>query len=213
MSSSKSRFAIFDHEPLIYAVSRGLAPPSKPLVSSLPTHAFGNRAAHDVMRMVLENRAPRFRNALRLVACAAAASLVLGWAPAARAQTTPPDDARPGARFLIWTGATVFSATYIASAIGATTAYDDDASTTTSRGLLWIPAAGPFLLMGSTHGLGWDALLALDGVAQIGGLTVFGFGVALKHSNPPARAASPVTLSIAPTVSRGVSGASLVGTF
>ncbi len=61
---AKSRFVIFDHEPLIYTVSRGLAPPSKPPVSSLPLHAFGNRAAHDVMRMALENRAPSFRRAL-----------------------------------------------------------------------------------------------------------------------------------------------------
>ncbi len=40
-------------------------PPLKPPVSSLPLHAFGNRAAHDVMRRVLENRAPSFRSGIR----------------------------------------------------------------------------------------------------------------------------------------------------
>ncbi len=85
----KSRFGIFDHEPLVCTVSRGLAPPSKPPVSSLPLHAFGNRAAHDVLRMVLENRAPSFRAPLsRLIAVAALLASAESSAQGLR-QTTP----------------------------------------------------------------------------------------------------------------------------
>ncbi len=84
---TKSRFAIFDHEPLIHTVSRGLAPPSKPLVSGLPLHAFGNRAAHDVMRRVLENRAPRFRLGLLAPLVLAVALAAIGAACATSGKT------------------------------------------------------------------------------------------------------------------------------
>jgi hypothetical protein len=123
------------------------------------------------------------------------------------------DEIRPIARPLMWTGATVFSATYLASAIGATTAYDDEAGTVSSRGFLWIPIAGPFLLIPTTQGAGWDTLLALDGVAQIAGLAIFTTGLALKHMNPKKPVASALSVSVAPLVTRGASGAALIGTF
>jgi len=140
------------------------------------------------------------------------ASLLLPSSAHAQTVTTAPDE-RPGARTLIWTGASIFAASYLSSAIGATTSYDDPAGTVSSRGFLWIPMAGPFMLMGSVQGAGWDTLLALDGAAQIGGLALFVAGVALKHLRPRSADPSAVTLTVSPLVARGASGAALSGTF
>jgi hypothetical protein len=133
-------------------------------------------------------------------------------AAASDPNVTPPASASP--RPLIWTGATLFTLSYIASAVGATTGYDDDAGTTSSRAVLWVPVVGPFVWMGSTSSAGWNILLALDGLTQIGGLTLFVYGIATSPRPTPVRSApTALTLSVSPLVAPGASGAALFGTF
>jgi len=153
----------------------------------------------------------------RVAALLTTALLAAGTSAHAQTSTTaaapgpaPTTETAPHSKTLVWAGASLFTLTYLASAVGATTAYADDAGTASSRTLLWVPAVGPFIMMGSISGIGWDALLALDGLAQIGGLTLFVYGLA----SPPARSAADAPkVSIAPFAVRGASGAALVGTF
>jgi hypothetical protein len=133
-------------------------------------------------------------------------------APAsAPASASAPPRPRPAA---VWGGASLFALTYVASAFSATTGYTADDGTTSSRAAMWVPLVGPFVTLGSTRPAGEDALLVLDGLAQLGGLTLFVYG--LTASTPavvPRDASGRVTLSIAPRVDRRDTGASIVGTF
>ena len=134
--------------------------------------------------------------------------------PTTPAATSDPNVTRPAPSPLIWTGATLFTLSYIASAVGATTGYDDDAGLTSSRAILWVPVVGPFIQVGSTSSAGWNILLALDGLAQIGGLTLFVYGIATSPRPTAVRSApTALTLSVSPLIAPGASGATLVGTF
>ena len=73
-------------------------------------------------------------------------------------------------RWLVSAGASIFVLSYLASSVAATTAYDDPGGSTSTRGALWAPAAGPFIQMARESSAGIEVLLALDGVAQLGGL-------------------------------------------
>jgi hypothetical protein len=113
---------------------------------------------------------------------------------------------------LVWAGASVFALSYLASALSATTGYTADDGTLSARTPLWVPAVGPFVMMGSTRSVAADVILAVDGLAQIGGLTMFvyGFGV---PSAPRVDTQSGPRVSVAPLVAHHVSGATLVLTF
>jgi hypothetical protein len=129
-------------------------------------------------------------------------------APASARAPLPP---RPAA---VWGGASLFALTYVASAFSATTGYTADDGTTSSRAAMWVPLVGPFVTLGSTRPAGEDALLVLDGLAQLGGLTLFVYG--LTASTPaivPRDASGRVTLSIAPLLDRRTAGAGLMGSF
>src|SRR5277367_3902028 len=98
-------------------------------------------------------------------------------APAASSSSAPSrelaeieHDSKSTGRPLVWIGASIFSVSYIAAALDATTSYLSDTDITTPHGALWIPVVGPFIVMGKTSGGGNEFLLALDGAAQIGGL-------------------------------------------
>jgi hypothetical protein len=68
--------------------------------------------------------------------------------------------------------------------------------------------------MGNASSAGAEALLALDGIAQIGGLTMFVYGLASpKTSHAAGPTTSRVDLSIVPLLACGASGAWLVATF
>jgi hypothetical protein len=116
-------------------------------------------------------------------------------------------------------GATTFAAAYIASALAATTDYYTLAATSSKSTDLWVPVFGPIDQIGKTRSAGLDVLLVLDAVAELGGLTIFGYGVAesMSHRAPaaagaPAAATHPalhlVTLPVA-----GATGAALGATF
>jgi hypothetical protein len=83
---------------------------------------------------------------------------------------------------------------------------------------LFIPGVGPFVQMAhSWNTAAGDVLLGIDGVAQLAGLTMIVIGVAspqrllVRSSLGPATAG--IRWQLAPLVSRGREGLSLVGTF
>jgi hypothetical protein len=124
---------------------------------------------------------------------------------------------------LVASGASLFALPYLASSIVAASGYKSivaaggyktDAGTVSARGFLWIPAAGPFIMMGSTTSAAADVLLVLDGLAQIGGLTLFVYGAASPETVlAPDDGQGKAKISIAPLFTRGTCGAALVGTF
>jgi hypothetical protein len=116
----------------------------------------------------------------------------------------------PQKRLMASAGATAFVLPYLASAIAATTAYPQGDGDTSSRAVLWIPAVGPFIALGD----GYDALasffLVLDGVAQVGGLSLLVYGLvtpAPAHADDKGPTHAQVTF--APTLVHGAPG----GTF
>jgi hypothetical protein len=144
-----------------------------------------------------------------LAALLAASSVRAETAPG----TLPPDPPpAPARRPLVWAGATLFMVPYVASVLAATTGYLEPADTTSARGFLWIPAVGPFLMMGKASTAGQDALLVLDGLAQIGGLTLFVYGMTTPRMPGDAR---PKTgeLEVVPMLAGGARGATIVATF
>jgi len=131
-------------------------------------------------------------------------------APASEASRVESSTGRP----IVWVGATIFSLSYIAAALAATTSYTSDVEVTTPHGALWIPAVGPFIVMGKTSGAGDEILLALDGLAQIGGLTLFIYGQTTPKSAAPSPSADRnVTISIAPLVTRTTGGVAVFASF
>jgi hypothetical protein len=113
----------------------------------------------------------------------------------------------PQKRLMASAGATAFVLPYMASAIAATTAYPQDDGDTSSRAVLWIPAVGPFIALGD----GYDALasffLVLDGVAQVGGLSLLVYGLvtpAPAHVDDNDSTHAQVTF--APTLVHGAPG-------
>ena len=122
----------------------------------------------------------------------------------------PPTTGRP----MVWVGATIFSLSYIAAALAATTSYPASTDITTPHGSLWIPFVGPFIDMGHTRGGADIVLLALDGAAQIGGFTLFVYGQTTPKKAPPDdEPEKAVTVRIAPVLGPGTGGASVFARF
>jgi hypothetical protein len=78
---------------------------------------------------------------------------------------------------------------------------------------------GPLDQIGKTRSAGLDVLLVLDAVAELGGLTIFGYGVAESMEHPrPVRTAAPVAapspaVHLASVPVPGGAGAALAATF
>jgi hypothetical protein len=125
-------------------------------------------------------------------------------------EKAPPTTGRP----MVWIGATIFTLSYIAAALVATTSYPSSTDITTPHGSLWIPFVGPFIDMAHTSGAADIVLLALDGAAQIGGFTLFVYGQTVpKTSMPDGNQAPAVTIRVAPVVGPGTGGASVFARF
>jgi hypothetical protein len=136
-------------------------------------------------------------------------------APAApSAKPNPATAWTPRKRLLASVGATTFVLPYLASAIAATTGYPQDDGDTSSRAVLWVPAVGPFIALGD----GYDALasffLVLDGVAQVGGLSLLVYSLvspSLAHADDDGATRAQVTF--APTMVHGAPGGAFAVTF
>ncbi len=159
---------------------------------------------------------PSFESRVCAGLVTAAAVSLLGSSPA-RAQPASGPPAAPAAQptgapgVLMSVGASVFALSYLGSSLAATTAFYTDSASSSFRTDLWVPFVGPFAQMGSTSSAGLDVLLALDGLAQLGGMTMFVYGLA--QTLPVHAASTAPRLSLGSLAVRGGSGAALVGTF
>jgi hypothetical protein len=120
-------------------------------------------------------------------------------------------------RGLIVGGSVLFGSMYLVSVLVA--AANDDVArnngTSSPTDALYVPAVGPFvqMLLKSNGALG-NVALAMDGLAQCGGIAMFVVGLAVPKAlliretleNGP-------TLRMAPLLAKGTTGLSLVGTF
>ncbi len=155
-----------------------------------------------------EGAAPAPQSGSASVAAAAPAALASSSsaAPSPEQEEIEHDEKSTG-RPLVWIGATIFSLSYIAAVLRATTSYLSSTDITTPHGALWIPVVGPFIDMGHTSGAANIFLLALDGAAQIGGLTLFVYGQTTPSTTHARDVGKTVTLQVAPIVAPGTGGA------
>ena len=77
-------------------------------------------------------------------------------------------------------GAVLFGSMYLISVLVGAAASDISSATGSSNpdGSLYIPAIGPFLQMGNTGSSTANVFLAIDGLAQCGGIAMFIYGIA-----------------------------------
>jgi hypothetical protein len=118
----------------------------------------------------------------------------------------------PERKVILSIAACLFTFPYVASAIDATTGYRNASENTTPRGSLWIPAAGPFIMMARGASASSDVLLTLDGVAQIAGISLFAYGLTWPRLVPITHN-DAAKITIAPILTPSISGAMILGTF
>jgi len=114
---------------------------------------------------------------------------------------------------LVAGGGSLFATLYLASALAASDGYDSPDGTSNPRGSLWIPAAGPFIMLGHTTSAVADVFLVLDGLGQLGGLTMFVYGIATPKAILVPADTTTTKVDVVPLVGAGISGAALVGRF
>jgi hypothetical protein len=114
---------------------------------------------------------------------------------------------------LVAGGGSLFATLYLASALAAADGYDSPDGTSNPRGSLWIPAAGPFIMLGHTTSALADVFLVLDGLGQLGGLTMFVYGIATPKAILVPADTTTTKVDVVPLVGAGISGAALVGRF
>jgi hypothetical protein len=117
---------------------------------------------------------------------------------------------------LVAGGAVLFGVTYLFSVLAASVAQDANSGQSNPDAALLVPAAGPFIQMfhgGNTAVASY--FLALDGLSQVGGITMFALGFAVPRFVlvRDELASSVPRLTLAPIVAPDRSGLSLVGTF
>jgi hypothetical protein len=114
---------------------------------------------------------------------------------------------------LVIGGAVLFGVTYITTAlIGAAISDVCDSSCRNAK-LLLIPVAGPFTLMGSTTTATGNFLLALDGLAQAGGVAMFIAGLAAQKTVLVRNVAGVQVTPMPMNFGRNSAGVGFVGTF
>jgi len=113
---------------------------------------------------------------------------------------------------LVIGGAVTFGVTYFFSALAASITADANSGNTNPAAALWVPALGPFIQM--THGgsATGNFFLALDGLAQVGGVTMFAIGIASPKTEL-VRNDFGLDLRLAPIVAKDQSGMALIGRF
>ena len=116
---------------------------------------------------------------------------------------------------LVIGGAVTFGCLYFISLLIA--AANTDAAKADNRSseadALYIPAIGPFVQMARTSSATANVFLALDGIAQAGGVAMFVAGIAMPKTVFVRDASTSPTLHLAPLLGRGSTGMAVVGTF
>jgi hypothetical protein len=116
---------------------------------------------------------------------------------------------------LVVGGAVTFGVLYFISLLVA--AANTDAAKTDHRSsetdALYIPAIGPFVQMARTSWATANVFLALDGLAQAGGIAMFVAGISMPKTVLVRDASPAPTLHLAPLVARGSTGLAVLGTF
>jgi hypothetical protein len=113
---------------------------------------------------------------------------------------------------LVVGGAVLFGTMYLISALVAAGDADAHSGSSNPAGALWAPAIGPFIQMTQTSSATAGLFLAIDGLAQIGGIAMFTAGLASPRTDL-VRNDFGLHLSVAPIVGRDHTGLGLVGTF
>jgi hypothetical protein len=155
-------------------------------------------------------------------ALAPASAPALAPAPALESAPAPAPASAPAHRTvlrpskpLIAGGGTLFATLYLASALAASDGYDSPDGTSNPRGSLWIPAVGPFIMLGHTSSAAADVFLVLDGLGQLGGLSMLIYGIATPKTVLVPADTTARKLDVVPLVGvgGGGSGAAVVGSF
>ena len=114
-------------------------------------------------------------------------------------------------------GAVTFGSLYLISLFVAAAGSDStETGESNPEAAMWIPVAGPFIQMGRTDSATGNLVLAVDGLAQAAGVSMFIYGLASPAKvliRNDLAGQNALKLSIAPILSKGMSGAGLVGTF
>jgi len=115
---------------------------------------------------------------------------------------------------LIIGGAVTFASTYLLSALVAASVESVPQNGNSGYGALYVPGVGPFILMaqGGNIALG-DFLLAIDGIAQLGGIAMFAAGIAYPRTELVRNDLGGLHFHFAPIVARDHTGMGIVGTF
>jgi hypothetical protein len=100
-------------------------------------------------------------------------------------------------RRLFSIGASVFVIAYGGAVFAASDSFVEVADTSPAHGELWIPVYGPFASLGGGRGVAADALLVVDGLAQLGGLALIGYAIACPDHGGGAR------VTVAPALGAG----------
>jgi hypothetical protein len=118
---------------------------------------------------------------------------------------------------LVTAGVTLFGVTYgsslLATALDATLCATACASVGHDEALA-VPGIGPFVQMARTTNPAGNAILALDGLAQLGGIAMFTVGLAMRQEVfVPDRAVETPRLVVTPVAGSGGAGFLLGGRF
>jgi hypothetical protein len=79
-------------------------------------------------------------------------------------------------------GAIIFGIFYLFSTLAAAVGSDVSSGSSNPVAALWVPGIGPFIQMGSTSSATGNWVLALDGIAQSGGIALLVYGIAAPRS-------------------------------
>lgn len=114
---------------------------------------------------------------------------------------------------LIVAGAVTFGSMYFITALVAAGNADAHSGGTNPAAALWIPGAGPFIQMTRTDSSTAGVFLAVDGIAQVGGLAMLVVGLTSPRTVLVRNDLGKVEITPIPIVSKDVMGAGVVGTF
>jgi hypothetical protein len=104
-------------------------------------------------------------------------------------------------RSLLISGAVTFGVPYVVSALIASTVLSADTASGEPLAPLFIPFAGPFITIGTTHAGGVASFwLVLDGLAQIGGAALFTGGLLTEDRFLQRVSAHPAAARLLPEV-------------